>query len=58
MDLEGHNVVDNSRNYMVQVSESNGSSDANFTLIEKVGADELSFRHCCHSRKALSLRLS
>lgn len=36
MVLEGHSIVDNSRNYMVQVSESNGSFDVNFTLSEKV----------------------
>lgn len=36
MDLEGQSTVDNSRNYKVQVPESNGAFDANFTLIEKV----------------------
>lgn len=36
MDPEGHSTADNSRNYMSQVSESNGAFDANFTLLEKV----------------------
>ena len=35
MYLEGHSTVDNSRNYMIQVSESSGSFDASFTLNEK-----------------------
>lgn len=38
MYLEGHNTVDNSRNYMIQVSECSGSFDASFTLTEKVVA--------------------
>lgn len=36
MEQERHSIIGNSRNYITQLSESNGAFDANITLAEKV----------------------